>query len=49
MTILSGMRIATLQPGELGWVHPQSQKGDKLSRVFGRNRDVVLRSVAGGF
>ena len=48
-TILSGMRIATLQTGELGWVHPQSQKGDKLGRVFGCDRDVVLRSVAGGF
>jgi len=48
-TVLSGMRIATLQTGELGWVHPQSQKGDKLGRVFGCDRYVVLRSVAGGF
>jgi len=47
--VLSGMRIATLQTGELGWVHPQSQKGDKLGSVFGCNRYVVLRPVAGGF
>jgi hypothetical protein len=48
-TILSSMRIATLETGEFGWVHPQSQTGDKLGRVFGCDRDVVLRSVAGGF
>lgn len=48
-TILSGMCIATLQTGELGWVHPQSQKGDMLGRVLGCDRDIVLRSVAGGF
>ena len=47
--ILSGMRIATLQTGELGWVHPQSQKGDKLGKVFGCDSYVVLRLVAGGF
>jgi hypothetical protein len=48
-TVLSGMRIATLETGEFGWVHPQSQRGDKLGRVFGCDRYVVLRSVAEGF
>jgi hypothetical protein len=43
------MRIATLQTGELGWVHPQSQTGDKLGKIVGCDRYVVLRSVAGGF
>lgn len=47
--ILSGMRIATLQTGELGWVHPQSQKGDKLGKIFGCDSYVVLRSVEEGF
>jgi hypothetical protein len=48
-TILSGMRIATVQTGELGWVHPQSQKGDRLCKVFGCDSYVILRPVAGGF
>ena len=48
-TILSGMRIATIQTGELGWVHPQSQKGDRLCKVLGCDSYIILRSVAGGF
>ncbi|KAK2758642.1 hypothetical protein FQN54_003332 [Arachnomyces sp. PD_36] len=48
-TILSGMRIATLETGELGWVHPQSQEGDKISKIFGCSRYVVLRPVVKGF
>ena len=43
------MRIATIQTGELGWVHPQSQKGDRLYKIFGCDSYVILRSVAGGF
>ena len=43
------MHITTVQTGELEWVHPQSQKGDRLCKVFRCDSYVILRSVAGGF
>lgn len=48
-TIMSGMRIAILEAGELGWVHPQSQKGDKIAKIFGCDRHVVLRPHSRGY
>ena len=42
-TIISGMRIAILETGELGWVHPQSQKGDEIAKIVGCDRHIVLR------
>ena len=47
--ILTGMRIATLRTGELGWVHPQSQKGDTLCEVLGCDSYVVLRPAMTSF
>ena len=48
-TIISGMRIAILETGELGWVHPQGRKGDKIAKIFGCDRHVVLRLHLGGY
>ena len=48
-TIMSGMRIAILESGQLGWVHPQSRKGDKIAKVFGCDRHVVLRQCSKGY
>jgi hypothetical protein len=48
-TIISGMRIAILEAGELGWVHPQSQKEDKIAKILGCDRHVVLRPHSRGY
>ena len=48
-TIMSGMRFAILETGELGWVHPQSQKGDKIAKIFGCDKHVVLRPHSKGY
>jgi hypothetical protein len=42
-TIMSSMRIAILETGELGWVYPQSRKGDKIAKISGCDRHIVLR------
>ena len=46
---MSGMRIAILETGELGWVHPQSRKGDKIAKIIGCDRHVVLRPYSRGY
>jgi hypothetical protein len=46
---MSGMRIAILETGELGWVYPQSQKGDKIAKIFGCDRHIVLRPHPRGY
>jgi hypothetical protein len=43
------MRIAILETGELGWVHPQSRKGDQVAKIFGCDRHVVLRPHSKGY
>jgi hypothetical protein len=48
-TIMSSMRIAILESGQLGWVHAQSQKGDKVAKIIGCNRHVVLRPHSKGY
>jgi Heterokaryon incompatibility protein (HET) len=48
-TIMSDMRIAIFETGELGWVHPQSRKGDKVAKIFGCDRHVVLRPHSRGY
>jgi hypothetical protein len=48
-TIISGMRFAILESGELGWVHPQSQKGDEIAKVVGCDRYIVLRPDLQGY
>jgi len=48
-TIISDMRIAILEIGELGWVHPQSQKGDKIAKIFGCDKHVFLRPHSRGY
>jgi hypothetical protein len=48
-TIMSGMRIAIFETGELGWVHPQSHKGDKITKILGCDRYVVLRPYSTGY
>ena len=42
-TIMSRMRIAIFENGEMGWVHPESQRGDKIAKIIGCERHVVLR------
>jgi len=48
-TLRSGMRIAILETGELGWVHSRSQKGDKIAKIVGCDRHIVLRPDSRGY
>jgi hypothetical protein len=48
-TIISGMRIAILETRELGWVYPQSQKGDEIAKIVGCDRHIILRSDLQGY
>jgi hypothetical protein len=44
----SSMRLTWTQKGDLGWVHPMAQKGDKIVRIFGCRQYVVLRAFETG-
>ena len=40
-----GIRVATFRNEDPGWVHPQSQKGDVLAKIYRCQRLVILRPV----
>ncbi|KAL2686953.1 hypothetical protein Neosp_004500, partial [[Neocosmospora] mangrovei] len=48
-SIRCGMRLLVTARGYVGWAHPQAQKGDKIARVYGCSRYVLLRAFRGKY